>query len=81
MARFYYKVWVDIPDDPGFTYRFDKEEREDWADDYNEDADGDPTVPVWSHEALSKIVMSERLGCDEDYGFDYVVDYEQLERG
>jgi hypothetical protein len=67
MERFTYKVIVDVPDD---ALRPDNEEvAEMWT--FEEDENG-----KLSPETLSKIVLSERLGCDEDYGFYYRVDWD-----
>jgi hypothetical protein len=56
MARFYYLVYVDVPDN-------DLVLRDE--------------VGSFSPETLANIVMQERMGCDEDYGFDYTIDYER----
>ena len=73
MRRFTYKVVVDVPDDSKIL---SEEFMEMWGEQDCEDVDPskwfyEPLSP----EVLSRIVMSERLGCDEDYGFDYTVDY------
>ena len=67
MARFTYKVTVDVPDN---ALRPDNEDvTEFWAYELDEEGNLSP-------EILSHIVMSERLGCDEDYGFGYSVDWD-----
>ena len=61
MAKFTYKVIVEVPDE-GLILGGD------W------DEDG----KVYSPDEMAAIVMRERLGCDEWYGFDYTVNYEVL---
>ena len=73
MARFTYKVIVDVPDD---SMRPDNEDvAEFWSLDEEEDDEGNGDGK-FSPETLSRIVLSERLGCDEDYGFYYRVDWD-----
>lgn len=69
MQRFTYKVVVDVPDDAI------RPEDEDIAEFWSLDADEEGN---FSPDTLSQIVMSERLGCDEYYGFDYKIDWEGL---
>ena len=76
MARFYYRVWVDVPDEAlSFPEGSEFNECYDWyAEDFTE-GEGPMT---YSPESMALIVMGERLGCDEDYGFPYTVDWEAL---
>lgn len=67
MARFTYKVIVDVPDDSM------RPNNEDVAEFWELDADEDGN---FSPEILASIVMSERLGPDDNYGFDYRVDWD-----
>ena len=60
-----YKVIVTVPDDPQIL-------SEDY-DNYFQDEDNS-VGPI----GMSQIVMAERLGGDEDYGFDYTVKYEVI---
>jgi hypothetical protein len=74
MARFYYKVWIDVPDEgllhPETEFIEDHHFEADWDEETEE-----PTFPP---EVLAGIVMGSRLGCDEEIGFDYTVDYEAI---
>jgi hypothetical protein len=68
MTTFTYIVKVEVPDnnlvpDDDNISEFYCGEAEDEAGSF-------------SPETLAMIVMRERFGCDEDYGFDYSVEYE-----
>lgn len=69
MARFVYKVVVDVPDDSIAV------ENEDiilgWSIDLDKDGKFSPPI-------LADIVMSERLVYEEDYGFDYELDWHRV---
>ena len=68
MAKFTYLVTVEVPDEPQQTTQYEV------IDFY-----GDPSLDhtqKFSAPKRADIVMAERLGCDEDYGFKYTVDYE-----
>ena len=69
MAKFTYLVTVEVDDgDVEIT---------DWnTSEFYGDGDGmsGETFPA---DTRAEIVMRERLGCDENYGFEYSVDYEQ----
>lgn len=65
MAKFIYLVTVEVPDEPVVL----GDEYERWYQD-----EDNSVGPV----GMSQIVMLERLGCDEDYGFDYTVEYEAV---
>jgi len=61
-----YKVTVTVPDEPQVL-------SEDYSH-FSEEEDGSV-----DSAGMARIVMAERLGCDEDYGFEYRVDYDLLE--
>jgi hypothetical protein len=67
MQRFTYKVIVDVPDDAL------RPNNEDVVSTWEYELDENGHL---SPETLSKIVLSERLGPDEDYGFNYRVDWD-----
>ena len=71
MAKFTYLVTVEVPDEPQVP------NDDGIAEFYCVVQEGHPLKyqPLESDE-LAEVVMRERLGCDEDYGFDYTVDYE-----
>jgi hypothetical protein len=74
VTRFTYKVIVDVPDD---SLRPDnKDVVECWSMDEEFDDETGEGKGTFSPETLSRIVLSERLGCDEDYGFYYRVDWD-----
>jgi hypothetical protein len=60
--RVVYTVTVTVPDEPQVL-----------SDDYEEYAQYEDNS-VGPH-GMARIVMAERLGGDEEYGFDYTVDY------
>jgi hypothetical protein len=73
MTEFRYVVTVKVPDEgmPNPTTKFMEE--------YHFEADWDAEtgeIPFFTPKTLADIVMGERLGPDEDYGFEYRVDYE-----
>jgi hypothetical protein len=67
VTRFTYKVVVDVPDD------YLRPDNEDVTTMWEYDADEDGN---FSPETLSRIVLSERLGADEEYGFYYRIDWD-----
>lgn len=69
MARYYYMVYVDVPDND--LVPSDDDIREFYC------GEAEDEVGSFSPETLANIVMQERLGCDENYGFDYTIDYER----
>ena len=68
MAKFIYLVTVEVPDETVVL----GEEYERWYQD-----EDNSVGPV----GMSQIVMLERLGYVEDYGFEYAVDYSPLPAG
>lgn len=68
MAKFTYIVTMTVPDE-------DQVPIEEILDFYGE-TDVYGFVQPLSPEQMAGVVLRERLGCDEDYGFDYSVDYE-----
>jgi hypothetical protein len=72
--NFTYKVTVTVPDEPAVL----GEDYSRWEDVFFDDPDAPAQV---SSQSMAGIVMAERLGCDEDYGFDYRVNYEALPDG
>jgi hypothetical protein len=78
MARFYYLVYVDVEDGLVEVSGGDHSGLAEFHVDASEyDGEDEALKSVFSPEARANIVMSERLGCDDDYGFDYTIDYER----
>ena len=73
MAKFTYMVTVTVPDEP-----MQVSEYTDYEDVFIDGFDEATDQSLCSPFALAKIVMASRLGYDEDYGFDYTVDYEAV---
>ena len=76
MTEFTYRVTVTVDDDMGMPIECYNEDLFDWTDD-DIDEEGNVTARWLSPETMARIVMSQRLGCDEDYGFGYRVDWEK----
>lgn len=70
MAKFTYLVTVEVSDE-SITAPERYVDEASWIDDK-----GDLVTPYLVSEQMADIVMSERLSCEDDYGFDYTVDYE-----
>ena len=70
MAKFSYLVTIEVSDD-------DLVPSDDNIREFYE-AEAEDEVGSFSPATLAMIVMSERFGCTDDYGFDYPVDYEDF---
>jgi len=71
-TRFTYTVTVEVEDDLGMPIECYDEK---WfhLTDNDEDEEGNITARWLSPETMAGIVIAERLGHDEDYGFDYSI--------
>jgi hypothetical protein len=79
MSKYFtYKVMVEVEDDMGMPVECYNEDLFDLTDNI-EDEDGSVVARFLQPEVMADIVMRERLGGDEDYGFDYTVEYENRE--
>jgi hypothetical protein len=78
VTKFTYTVTVEVEDDLGMPIECYNEDLFDWTDD-DYDEDGNITARWLSPDTMASIVMANRLGCDEDYGFDYTVDWSRAD--
>ena len=81
MARFYYKVWVEVEDDLGMpTECYDPDYFDQCDTDY--DDDGEMTARWLSPETKAGIIMGSRCGVDEDLGpaiGNYSIDWKEVD--
>jgi len=67
MAKFTYLVTIEVSDDD--LVPSDDNIREFYC------GEAEDEIGSFSPATLATIVMQERMGCDEDYGFDYTIDW------